>query len=103
MAIDDLAVLPEHPFDFLMAFSSGEPTGGGFSSREFDQLATMGIAESTWEKAKATLRQAETMLLQEATVLPLLHGTLPILIKQKVQGYTPNLFDLHPWEEISLQ
>lgn len=102
MALDDLAVLPEKPFAFLTSFQNGTNMAGGFSHFKFDSLLDSAERSLSWSKAKQKLRHAESILLREGGIIPLLHGSSPFLVSPRVKGFVPNLLDLHPFAEISL-
>ncbi|MFH1262673.1 MAG: peptide ABC transporter substrate-binding protein [Pseudomonadota bacterium] len=102
MALDDLAVTPDRPFGFLEAFRTGRSTAGGFSSREFDQLLKEVEQSVEWNTARGFIRRAESTILRDGGIVPLFYATIPILISPAVTGYTPNLWDLHPFSDISL-
>jgi oligopeptide transport system substrate-binding protein len=102
IALDDLAVTPDRPFGFLDAFRSGRATAGGFSSKEFEQYLKDAERAPDWNDARAFLRRAESTLLRDGGIIPLFHATTPILVSPAVAGYKPNIWDLHPYSQISL-
>ena len=103
LALDDLAVTADQPFDLLSAFRSDEASSGGYSEAKYDSLIRAALSESDWAKALELFRQTESALLRDAWVIPLMHGTVPVLVSPRVGGYTPNVYDLHPFTTIRLQ
>jgi oligopeptide transport system substrate-binding protein len=102
LALDDLAVEPEKPFDLLGAFRTGKPTAGGFSNKSFDALLAQAFAETEWPAARPLFRQAEALLMRDGGVLPLFHGTTVLLVSSRVAGFEPNIWGIHPWSSIGL-
>lgn len=102
IALDDLAVTPDRPFGFLDAFRGGKSSAGGFSSKEFEELVKDVERSPEWNDTRAFLRRAESTLLRDGGIIPLFHGSTPILVSPAVRGYRPNIWDVHPYSEISL-
>lgn len=101
-ALDELAVLPEHPFGFLDAFRKERSTSGGFVHREFERILDNAELSPRWEDAKKNFRHAEGILLQDGGIIPLYHGATYIMRSPSVSGFTPNIWDDHPFSQISI-
>ncbi len=102
IALDDLAVLSQEPFGFLDAFRKRKASLSGFNNPEFDELLDQAERATNFTDSKALFRRAEALLLRDAAVIPLFHGTNAVLISSKLKGYFSNIWDLHPFAEISL-
>ncbi len=100
LALDELAALPEEPFAFLESFRSTSP--GGFSNKSYDELLDAAQSERKWDNAKGFYRRAEALLLREGGIVPLLHASTPILISGRIRGYEPNIWDQHPFANLSI-
>lgn len=102
IALDDLAVTPDRPFGFLDAFRAGKSTAGGFSSREFERQLKEADRSVEWKETRGYLRRAESTLLRDGGIVPLFHGSTAVLVSPKIKGYKPNIWDIHPYAQISV-
>lgn len=102
VALDEIAVLPEHPFGFLDAFRKDRGTAGGFAHREYERVLDQAELAARWEEAKTHYRHAEGILLQDGGIIPLYSGATYILVNPVVGGFIPNIWDDHPWSQIVL-
>lgn len=102
LMIDELAIEPERPYAFLDAFRRKQSSAGGFYSSEFDKLLDQSRHSADAKASKQLLRQAEALLLSDATLIPLYHGATPILVSTRVSGFVPNLWDRHPLLAVSV-
>ncbi|MCB0273027.1 MAG: peptide ABC transporter substrate-binding protein [Bdellovibrionales bacterium] len=103
IAIDEIAVDSFHFFDLLHAFESTQSTSIGVQSNAYDQLLFTASHALRWEDAVLEYRQAESFLIREASVVPLVQTTTPFVKATYVKGFEPNLWDLHPWKDIVIQ
>ncbi|HLG20502.1 MAG TPA: peptide ABC transporter substrate-binding protein [Bdellovibrionota bacterium] len=97
VALDDVSVLPERPFGFLDAFRSDGP-----SRKVFNRLLNSADNAPNWTEAKGNLRRAEALLLGEGEVIPLYYDAIAVAVSPRVKGYTPNIWDQHPFANISI-
>lgn len=89
------------PNTFLELFSSqNRQNHSGWSNHEFDRL--LQLARSTLEQKKRAeyFQRAETILLEEAPVIPVFVKTKTYLIQPYVKGYYPTLLDIHPLRDV---
>lgn len=103
MALDEIAVSSEEPFGFLHAFVTGNVLSGGYSNAQFDQLIQQALTSPTIFEMTRNYREAESLLLRDIAVLPIMFKTTPILLQKRVKGFVPNVWNVHPFESISLQ
>jgi oligopeptide transport system substrate-binding protein len=85
----------------------------GWSSPDFDALMEGAGREMKRREEPGTgahpssrlddLRQAETLLLREAPIIPLYHYTHVFLIRPSVHGWYPTLLDHHPYKGVWLE
>lgn len=89
------------PNSFLELFvSNSRQNHAAFSNATYDAL--IAEAQNTQDKkGRAQLfQQAETLLLHEAAILPVLARAKTYLIQPYVKGYYPNLLDIHPLRDV---
>lgn len=103
LALDEIAVLPEHPFGFLDAFRKDRSSSGGFVHREFERILDAAELTTEWSEAKALFRNAEGILMQDGGIIPLYHGATYILVSPKVRGFVPNIWDDHPFSLLGIR
>ncbi len=85
------------PTTFLAAMRTGDGNNRtGWSSREYDDLLRRAEAEPDTALRNAMLERAETILLDQAPVLPIYHYSLTELVKPYVRGLYPTVLDVHP-------
>ncbi len=83
-------------------------TGGGnnqtgWSNQRFDTLLAQAACKIVQPAERMrTLAQAETILLDEAPILPLFTYVNKGLLSRKVRGWHPNLLDQHPLKFVSV-
>lgn len=103
LALDDVSVSSEVPFALLEHFFPGKPTAGTFSDPRYEEYLQKAFASRDQKRAHQFYRQAESLLLDSAEVVPLLYGTTPMLLSPQVEGFTPNIWDVHPISELDLK
>jgi oligopeptide transport system substrate-binding protein len=91
------------PETYLSLFTSTSAQNfTGWGDPLYDQ-AIYQAARTTDQAARfALLRQAETLLLEAAPILPLYVNTHVYLIHPAVQGWSPTLLDRHPLKHVRL-
>ena len=92
------------PASFLDVFRGNSGNNyTSWSSTAYDQL--LFAADRTADPARrhALLREAETILLNEAPILPLYHYTQVYLIHPAVRGWRSNLLARHPYKHVWLE
>lgn len=102
IAIDEMAVDTYRFFDMLEAFESTQLTSIGSQSNVLDEMLKKSKSEPNFSDMLLKYRQAESYLLREVMIVPLLQASTPYLKALHVKGYEPNLWDLHPWQNISV-
>lgn len=92
------------PSTFLEMFMSNSGNNAtGWSNSEYDRLIRAAGAEGEAGKRNALYQQAERILLDEAPLAPIYHGTRPYLIHGAVKGWEPALLGFHRYQLVSLQ
>lgn len=103
MALDELAVSPNEIFGFLHAFVSGNSLSGGYANPDYDRLIAQALSSTNPTDMKKYYREAESLLLRDVVVIPLLTKTTPILLHQRIKGFVPNIWNNHPFETLSIK
>lgn len=89
------------PNTFLDMYVSGSAMNQtGWKNAEYDGLIEAAAKETNPPKRMAILRKAETLLLQEAPVIPLFQRTRKYMMRQNVGGYFSNVQDIHPMKYV---
>lgn len=86
------------PLTFLqMWISDSNVNDAGFRNREYDQLIDDSMLETGVDRYEI-LGQAEEILLQTGTVLPVSHSpSINLIDLEAVDGWFPNPLDVHPF------
>ncbi len=91
------------PMDFLGALTSDAANNiGGFSSARYDRLVAAARRTGDPDKRNSLLAQAETILCQEAAVIPIYHSVTVVLARPGVRGYEANHSGLHPLRDVDI-
>jgi len=91
------------PSTFLEVFLANSGNNAtGWANAAYDRLVRSAAAEGDAARRNALYREAENLLLDEAPIVPLYHGTRTFLIHPAVQGWTPALLGFHRYHTISL-
>jgi len=91
------------PNTFLDLFVSGGANNmTGFADPQYDRLIAAAAAEADPARRFEILRQAETLLLDETPIVPLYFRVSKNMVSPRVQGFFPNLLDIHPVQDLSL-
>jgi oligopeptide transport system substrate-binding protein len=92
------------PNTFLEMWKTG---GGnnqtGWSSKRFDELMDQAARLLNAKDRMRAMQDAETILLDEAPVLPLFTYVNKGMLSKKVKGWYPNILDQHPLKYISIE
>jgi oligopeptide transport system substrate-binding protein len=83
-------------FLYLMMSSTGSQNYGDYRSAVFDGLVAKSDAEPDARKRAAYLAQAETTMLNDATVAPTFFYVNKNLVNPNITGFVDNLVDWHP-------
>ena len=74
-----------------------------WSNADYDELMRQAAAETDLDARAQILKQAETLLLEEVPVIPILYYTANSLVSPKLQGWEDNVMNVHGtrWMSIS--
>ena len=92
------------PASFLDIFRSD--SGNNFtawSSPAYDTTLTAASRAATAAERNALFRQAESLLLDAAPIIPIYHYTHVFVIRPEVKGWFPTLLDHHPYKAVWLE
>lgn len=91
------------PYTFLelfLSFSGNNNTG--WVNSAYDETLQRAAALSDEAQRYALYQQAEAMLLADAPIAPIYHGTQAYLKRPEVQGWPPALLGFHRYQRVSL-
>lgn len=89
------------PKTFLDLFlSEGRQNVSGWKNTKYDKLMEKADKVETKKERMEFFQQAESLLLEEAAVIPILVKTKTYLVQPYVRGYHPNLLDIHPMRDV---
>lgn len=92
------------PSTFLNPWRTGDGNNlTGWSSAEYDALLSAAARTAEPVARAAKLRQAESILLHAAPIIPLYYNTHTYLLQPSVHGWHPTLLDHHPYQAVWLQ
>ncbi|GAB1263210.1 peptide ABC transporter substrate-binding protein [Aurantivibrio infirmus] len=84
------------PVAFLDIMSSfSEVNNSGYDNKEYDRLLNVAAVETNPASRANYLKQAETILLADAPVIPIFYYVTKRLVSNKLGGYADNLTDRH--------
>ncbi len=90
-------------FAFLTVYlSDGGQNNSGYASPDYDRLALAAARTLDETTRLARYREAETVLLNDAPIIPVFHDTSRHLVQPVVRGRYPNLLDCHPYQDMWL-
>ncbi len=75
----------------------------GWANTAYDQLTFRAARTADPDARRTLLDRAETLLLEEAPVIPLYHYTHVFLVHPSVRGWHPTLLDHHPYKHVWLE
>ena len=91
------------PTTFLELFvSGGHINWTHWSDTRYDTLLAEAARERDPARRTEKLQAAEKILLEAAPIIPTLHSRSKFLIRPEVQGWHPNLLDIHPYNAVRL-
>ena len=92
------------PYSFLSLWTSDSGFNPSrYDNREYDRLIEDALAQETDGKRFELFKEAEQLLLDTATVIPISHGVSVNFVKQgTLKGWYPNLLNIHPFKYMSL-
>ena len=92
------------PYSFLnlwLSDSSFNP--GKYRNPEYDSLIRNGLKQAENASRFTFFREAESILLQQAAVLPISHGVSVNFVHMNMtDGWYPNFLNIHPYKYLSL-
>lgn len=92
------------PTTFLELFvADGHINWTHWSDSGYDALLAEAARERNPDARIEKLKAAERILLDAAPIIPTLHSRSKFLIRPEVQGWFPNLLDIHPYTAVRLQ
>lgn len=91
------------PNTFLDMFVTGGGNNNtGWSNKKYDSLIGAAAKESSQAKRFKIFQQAEDILLDELPIMPIYIYTRNYLLSKDVQGWYPNVEDIHPLKLVSI-
>lgn len=92
------------PMSFLSIWTSDSGNNfTGWSNAGYDHLLDEAAHTADPGARNAILRRAETILLEEAPIIPVYYYTHIFLIRPSVRGWHPTLLDHHPYKTVWLE
>lgn len=92
------------PLTFLQMWTSGSNLNdAGFRDATYDELIRTSMGQTGRERYD-TLAEAETLLLNDAVVLPISHSpALNLIDTEQISGWYPNPLDIHPFKHLGFR
>lgn len=91
------------PNTFLdMLVTGSQLNNAGYSNKKYDDLIAAAAKEQNKQRRLAIFQQAEDILLDDLPVIPIYIYTRVYLKSPTVQGWTPNIEDIHPLKYVSV-
>lgn len=91
------------PNTFLDMFvTNGGNNHSGYSNTKYDELIEAAKKERNSQKRFTIFQKAEDILLEDLPVLPIYIYSRNYLLSNSVQGWYPNIEDIHPLKYISI-
>jgi oligopeptide transport system substrate-binding protein len=75
----------------------------GWSNTEFDRLLDQAASTADAEARFALLQKAETLMLNEAPIVPVVHRAHTYLVHPAVKGWEPSPLGIHRYQLIRLE
>jgi oligopeptide transport system substrate-binding protein len=89
------------PSTFLELFTRASGNNpSGWSHDDYEKWLASARSSRDPDERKRLFGKAETLLLQEAPVIPLYFYVRSTLIDERVRGRHANVLDFHPWQDI---
>lgn len=91
------------PYTFLELFTGHSGNNNtGWANPAYDALIDQAISEPDETTRYALYQKAEALLLADAPIAPIYHGTQAYLIRPEVQGWPPALLGFHRYQFVRL-
>lgn len=92
------------PISFLQMWTSASNLNDAeYDSDDYDRTIDRALGATGLDRLQM-LAEAETLLLQDAVILPVSHATaLSLIDLQRIAGWTPNLLDIHPFRYLGFR
>jgi len=74
-----------------------------WSHPRYNELIQKASETPDRQRRQAIFRQAESLLLREAPIVPIYFYVRSLLIDEAVRGWPPNLLDYHPYNDVYLE
>jgi peptide/nickel transport system substrate-binding protein/oligopeptide transport system substrate-binding protein len=90
------------PYTFLQMWQSDSNLNdAGYRNKEYDNIVERASA-LTGEERYELFAEAERMILEEGTVLPISHSpALNVIDLERIEGWYPNALDIHPMKYLA--
>jgi oligopeptide transport system substrate-binding protein len=89
---------------FLKVFASDSSNNHtGWKNADYDRLLYQADRTADPVERDAVLQRAETILLNDAPIIPIYYFTTVRLVNPAVKGWNPTLLDRHPYKHVSLE
>jgi oligopeptide transport system substrate-binding protein len=89
--------------DMEMFITDGGNNRTGWSNKKYDALIDQSMLETNVQKRWAIYKEAETILCNEAPILPIYYYTNKNMLSKKVKGWYDTVLNLHPFDAISIE
>ncbi|MBI4852997.1 MAG: peptide ABC transporter substrate-binding protein [Acidobacteria bacterium] len=91
------------PDTFLNLFATNTPNNHpGWVNEQYTKLLQEANQEPDEVKRSQMLAQVEKILLDETVIIPIYFYALSYMQKPYIEGWYPNLFDIHPLKQVSI-
>jgi peptide/nickel transport system substrate-binding protein/oligopeptide transport system substrate-binding protein len=91
------------PDTFLNLFANDNPNNHpGWINEEYTRLLQEANQEADEAKRNEMLAKVEKILLDDAAIIPIYFYALSYMQKPYIEGWYPNLFDIHPLKDVSI-
>ena len=91
------------PNTFLNMYTSSSGNNDtGWSNQRYDELLAQAAGTIEQESRYALLQEAEAILMTELPIMPIYTYVSKSLVSPDVNGWYPNILDIHPYKYISL-
>lgn len=85
------------PLSFLMTMTTDNPDNQtGWSNADYDRLVAAATVEAEAGRRLEDFREAESILLNEAPIIPIYVYSTVRLVDERVEGWIDNPLDVHP-------
>jgi len=88
---------------FLLETRTGPQNYSGYSNPKYDRLMEASVQERDIAARADLMLRAEQLMLDDSPVVPVVFGTSKNLIDPRIQGFNPNLEDIHRTRWMSIK